>query len=70
MPTGGAQEVVLHYLDQVDRLMQRDGRTEDWRANLARYVDEAYAKEIEQPTGMLTVPTLYMLRRSLGFSDE
>jgi hypothetical protein len=70
MPTGGAQGVVLRYFDEVDRLMRRDGTTQHWRATLGRYINDVYVKEIEQPTGLLTVPALLMLRRSLGFSDE
>lgn len=70
MPTGGAQEVVLRYFDEVDRLMRRDGTIQDWRVSLARHVNEAYVEEIERPTGMLKAPALLILRRSLGYSDE
>jgi hypothetical protein len=70
MPTGGAQEVVLRYLDQVDRLMRSDIPPSDWRARLGHYVNDAYVAEVSQPTSLLAAPLLLMLRRSLGFYDE
>jgi hypothetical protein len=70
MPTGGAQGVILLYLDEVDRLMRSDPATDQWQTILARYVNQAYTAEVQQPTGLLNTAALLMLRRSLGFSDD
>jgi hypothetical protein len=70
MPTGGAQEVVLRYFDEVDRLMRHNEAITDWRVVLGLYVNEAYAEEVERPTGLLSAAALLMLRRSLGYFDE
>ena len=70
MPTGGAQEVVLLYLDEVDSLMRSDAAIDKWQEMLARYVNQAYAAEVQQPSGLLKTAALLMLRRSLGFTDD
>jgi hypothetical protein len=70
MPLDGAKRVVLRYLDEVDRLMRGDEPIGNWRKRLGRLVNEAYALEVERPTGLLNATALLMLRRSLGYVDE
>ena len=69
-PAGEIEEVVLSFLGRVDALVA--GASFDrveWRNQLLRYVEKAYVKEAERPSGILKLPALYILRKSL-LGDE
>ncbi|MBA3578978.1 MAG: hypothetical protein H0W42_03235 [Gemmatimonadaceae bacterium] len=73
MPTGAKNDVVLAYLDQVDRVMREQSYgVAEWRAALNAYVDQAWVSEAEDPTegDHEKALTLHILRKSLGNPND
>lgn len=71
MPTGGTEDVVLRYLDEVDRLMlQSEMDYATWRERLGRFVNREYAVEVLNRTGALNAAAWALLRESLGYVDS
>ena len=67
---GGANDVVLRYLNEVPRLMESSTyNAKDWRAHLGRFVNDALVREVQNSTAILAVYKLLMLRKSLGNFD-
>lgn len=71
MPTGGMQEEVLSFLDQVDNLVGNpDSNAVKWHSRLSAYVNRRLVEEAETQGPWVNSVALQMLRRSLGYADE
>jgi hypothetical protein len=71
MPTLAAEDVVLGFLDEVDRLMKGDDfEAEAWRASLSQYLNSEFHREVESRSSPLAAAALLMLRKSLGYVGE
>lgn len=71
-PVGGAAKVVLRFLNRVEQSIKGDFDASQCREELGRFVNSALIKALDGGD-ILDVPTLVMLRRSLGnpdYSDE
>lgn len=70
MPSARANDVVMRYLDEVDRVLA-DAALDpnDWKNHLAQFLDDELVRVVENPDDMLDVPTVHILRRSLGYVD-
>lgn len=70
MPHGSGKDIVLAYLDTVDRIMTDSNYNRDtWRAILGSWVNDSLADEAENPR-FGNALYLLMLRKSLGYFDD
>ena len=69
-PLGGRKDVVIGFLDEVDRVMRISTSPVEWHQGLVAYVDSLYVKAVERSATLGYFLPLLILRKSLGAPSD